>query len=114
MASADSVVRVVRWRGPQHPSLSTINKLMHQEDLRPYLWSPAPNQRQPVRSNGYHRVLFVVDGAVEVTLPDSNQRITLRSGDRLDVPAGVRHGINVGASGAKCVEAALRRTRVNA
>ena len=32
----------------------------------------------------------------------------LRAGDRLEIPAGVRHGAIVGGSGAKCVEAAVR------
>jgi quercetin dioxygenase-like cupin family protein len=53
--------------------------------------------------------LYVVEGTVEISLPDSNQRMNLRAGDRVDIPAGVRHGTIVGANGAKCVEAAVAR-----
>jgi mannose-6-phosphate isomerase-like protein (cupin superfamily) len=109
MAVKQTSVRVVRWSESQHPSVSIINRLMHKDGLRPYLWNPTPNQRQPVRSHGYHKVLYVVEGSLEVILPESNERVTLRRGDRLEVPPGFRHGINVGASGAKCLEASLRR-----
>jgi hypothetical protein len=33
----------------------------------------------------------------------------LRAGDRIDVPAGTRHGTIVGTNGVKCVEAAVAR-----
>lgn len=114
MAAKEAVVRVERWNRSHHPTLSAVNRILHKEGLRPYLWSPAPNHRQPVRSHGYRKVLYVVEGMLEVLLPDSNQRFTMRSGDRLDVPPGVRHGLNVGSSGAKCVEAALRQGRRSA
>lgn len=110
----DQSVRVVRWQGSQHPSLSAINRLMHKDGLRPYLSALNPNHRQPARSHGYHKVIYVVEGAVEVVLPDSNQRTVLRTGDRLDVPAGTRHGLVVGGGGAKCLEATLRRSRATA
>ena len=54
-------------------------------------------------------MFVVVEGTVEISLPDSNQRMNLRAGDRVDIPAGVRHGTIVGANGAKCVEAAVAR-----
>lgn len=102
-------VRVTRWSGGQHPTLATITRHMKKEGLRPYMWDNAPNQRLAVRSHGYHKVLYVVEGAVEVMFPDSNQRVVLRAGDRTDIPAGTRHGTIVGKSGAKCVEASIAR-----
>jgi quercetin dioxygenase-like cupin family protein len=62
-----------------------------------------------VRSHGYHKVVYVVEGSVDITLPDTNQQVRLKAGDRVDIPAGVRHGTIVGRSGAKCVEASLAR-----
>ena len=107
-------VQVRRWQGGQHPSLSAITRLMEADGLRSYLWTNTPNQRQAVRSHGYDKVLYVVDGQLEVIFPDSNQRIKMRSGDRLDVPKGVRHGTIVGSGGAKCLEASIttRQQRV--
>lgn len=109
MAIDQSVVRVVRWTGGQHPTLSGITRDMKKQGLRPFMWDNAPNHRYAVRSHGYDKVLYVIEGNIEITLPDSNQRMRLRSGDRIDIPAGVRHGTIVGSSGVKCVEAALSR-----
>lgn len=112
MADHQNGVQVRRWQGGQHPTLGAITRQMQDEGLRPYMWMNMPNHRHAVRSHGYHKVLYVIDGTLEVTLPDSNQRVRLRSGDRLDIPAGVRHGTIVGMGGAKCVEASLNRRRV--
>ena len=114
MASKQSAVRVQRWEGGQHPTMATITKLMQQEGLRPYMWTNMPNHRYAVRSHGFVKVLYVIDGNLELILPDSNERIKLRAGDRVDVPAGVRHGTIVGTTGAKCVEASIgsRRAQV--
>jgi mannose-6-phosphate isomerase-like protein (cupin superfamily) len=109
MAVQHDAVRITRWRGGQHPTLSVITRMMKAEGLRPYMWMNMPNHRYAVRSHGYNKVLFVIEGMVELVFPDSNQRVVLRSGDRTDIPAGVRHGTIVGKSGAKCVEASLPR-----
>lgn len=109
MAIDQSVVRVIRWSGGQHPTLSGITREMKKQGLRPFMWDNAPNHRYAVRSHGYDKVLYVIEGNLEITLPDSNQRMRLRSGDRIDIPAGVRHGTIVGSGGVKCVEAALSR-----
>jgi quercetin dioxygenase-like cupin family protein len=109
MATEESAVRVTRWSGGQHPTLSTITRQMQREGLRPYVWDNTPNHRYAVRSHGYTKVMYVVEGVLEVTLPDSNQRVKLRSGDRVEIPAGIRHGAIVGSTGAKCVEAASNR-----
>lgn len=104
-------VRVVRWTGGTNPSLPAITRLMQNDGLRPYMWMNMPNHRYGVRSHGYDKVLYVIDGTLEITLPDINQRVVLRSGDRVEIPSGVRHGTIVGKAGAKCVEAARTRPR---
>ncbi len=109
MAVNNDVVRIKRWSGGQHPTLSVITRQMKQEGLRPYMWTNSPNHRYAVRSHGYDKIMYVVEGTVEVILPDSNQRVLLRAGDRTEIPAGVRHGAIVGKSGAKCVEASVAR-----
>lgn len=106
MAIQQDAVRVIRWTGGQHPTLSAITRQMQKEGLRPYVWDNTPNYRYAVRTHGYNKVMYVIEGNIEVTLPDSNQRVKLRAGDRLEIPAGVRHGAIIGSSGAKCVEAA--------
>src|SRR5690606_10540777 len=107
MAIQQDAVRIVRWSGGQHRTLSVITRQMQKENRRPYVWDNTPNYRYAVRTHGYNKVMYVVEGNIEVTLPDSNQRIKLRAGDRVEIPAGVRHGAIIGSSGAKCVEAAV-------
>jgi quercetin dioxygenase-like cupin family protein len=107
MAIQQDAVRIIRWSGGQHPTLSAITRQMQKENLRPYVWDNTPNYRYAVRTHGYTKVMYVVEGIIEVTLPDSNQRVKLRAGDRVEIPAGVRHGAIIGSSGAKCVEAAV-------
>jgi len=109
MAIEQAAVRVIRWSGGQHPTVSTITRHMQKEGLRPYQWDNAPNYRYAVRSHGYSKVVYVLEGTLELTLPDSNQRVKLRAGDRVEIPAGVRHGSIVGAAGAKCIEAAANQ-----
>jgi mannose-6-phosphate isomerase-like protein (cupin superfamily) len=109
MAKVETQVQLRRWQGGQHPTLSTITRIMQQDGLRPYMWMNQSNYRHAVRSHGYNKVLFVIDGTLEVTLPDSNQSVRLRSGDRIDIPAGVRHGVIVGSGGVKCVEASVNQ-----
>jgi mannose-6-phosphate isomerase-like protein (cupin superfamily) len=109
MAIEQQSVRVIRWTGGQHPTMSTITRAMQKEGLRPYQWDNTPNYRYAVRTHGYTKVLYVVEGTLELTLPDSNERVRMRSGDRIEIPAGVRHGTNVGSTGVKCVEAAVSR-----
>ncbi len=111
MAIQQASIEIKRWQGNQHPTTSVITRLMKKDGLRPYMWTNAPNHRYAVRSHGYDKVLYVVDGSLEVTLPDRNQRLSLRSGDCIKIPAGVRHGTNVGNNGAKCVEAAVTKNR---
>lgn len=112
MAVTQTMVKVTRWQGGQHPTLATITKIMREEQLRPYMWINGANHRYAVRTHGYHKVLYVIDGVLDVLFPDSNQQIRLRGGDRIDIPAGVRHGTIIGSSGAKCIEASQSRNPV--
>lgn len=94
-----------RWSGGQHPTLTNITRILQAENLRPYMWMNLPNHRYAVRSHGYDKVLYVIEGMIQITLPDENKLLTLRAGDRVDIPAGVRHGTIIGSGGARCVEA---------
>ena len=97
-------IRVTRWRGGQNPTLDKITGQMRDENLRPYVWVNMPNFRYPVRSHGYDKILYCVEGSLELIFPQTKQRVELRSGDRIELPRGVRYGANVGPSGAQCIE----------
>ena len=97
-------IKIIRWRGGQHPTYQTITRQMEQEGLRPYAWTQGPNCRHAARSHGYSKVLYCVEGSLEVILPDINQRVQLRPGDRVELPRGVRYAAVFGSNGARCVE----------
>ena len=99
-------IKIVRWRGGQHPTYQAITQKMQQEGLRPYTWANGPNFRLPAQSHGYGKVLYCVEGSVEVVLPDVHQSVVLMPGDRMDLPRGIRHSAIVGPRGAQCVESA--------
>ncbi len=99
--------RVTRWRGAQHPTLENITRQMKQEDLRPYMWTNTPNFRHPVRSHGYDKTLYCVQGSLEINFPQTKQRLVLRAGDRVDLPRGVRYSTIIGPRGAQCLEGSL-------
>ena|SRR5258706_11944155 len=99
-------VKLVRWRGAQHPTLLAITQQMEAEGLRPYSWSNGPNFRIAARSHGYTKVMYCVEGSLELVIPDINQSVILRPGDRLELPAGLRHATIIGPRGARCVESA--------
>lgn len=105
LTAVNSQVKITRWRGGQHPTLDSITRLMRNEGLRPYVWSNTANFRYPTLSHGYDKVLYCVQGTIEVTFPTMKQSIILRPGDRVDLPRGVHYSAIIGPGGAQCVEA---------
>jgi quercetin dioxygenase-like cupin family protein len=102
---------VTRWQSAQYPTLSNISQLMNREGLTPYHAVFTPNHRQPNHSHGFKKIFYLVEGTLEVNLPDDNVCYVLKVGDRVELPRGVYYSLTVGASGAKCLEASLRPSR---
>ena len=100
----NQVMRVVRWRGGKHPTLDLMKQSLEQHGLRSFKWSNQANYRYGVRSHGYAKSIYCVEGSVEFFFPDTRQRVQLRTGDRIDIAQGIRHSIVVGMSGATCLE----------
>lgn len=99
--------QVTAWSGSQHPTLSHVVNLLKQQSLRPYHWDNTPNYRYLVRTHNYRKFFYVIEGSADVSFPDENTIARLRPGDRIDIAAHVRHGIQVGNNGVKCVEVTL-------
>ena len=99
-----TTVKIVRWRGGQHPTFEAIAAQMEQEGLRPYAASHGPNSRFSAFSYSAGKVLYCAEGSLEIILPVLNQTASLRSGDRLELPRAVRLTAIVGSRGARCIE----------
>jgi quercetin dioxygenase-like cupin family protein len=102
------MTKMTRWPGPTSPTRAGIERLLASEDLTGYEWSNGPGDTYDVHSHHYNKVIYVVEGSITFTLPDSSEEVELERGDRLDLPAGVRHGAIVGKKGVRCLEAHYR------
>ncbi len=98
-------VKVVEWPEAEPPGEARIRQVLAVEGLDPYPWSNAPGDVYEAHHHGYDKVIYVVRGSIAFGLPDEGRRVTLRAGDRLELPAGVTHNAVVGPEGVACLEA---------
>ena len=96
--------KVTPCSGGKVPDEPTMRRQMEEEGLDPYRWSNGPGDVYGAHSHGFHKVIFVVRGSILFGLPDTGQKVALKAGDRLDLPAGVRHDAVVGDRGVVCLE----------
>ncbi len=100
-------VQVIPWSGAGAPTAAEIVSRLRAEGLAPSSWSNGPGDRYGVHSHMYDKVLYCVSGGIRFTLPDDgpDAGVDLAPGDRMDLPAGTRHGAIVGLRGCRCIEA---------
>ena len=96
---------VTPWSDSISPTQSALWQLMADEGLSPYSWSNGPYDIYSAHSHSYNKVIYVVRGSITFGLPELGKQLTLKAGDRLDLPAGVVHDAHVGAEGVVCLEA---------
>jgi uncharacterized protein YjlB len=96
---------ITPWPASEQPTQSALWQLMVDEGLSPYSWSNGPYDVYAAHSHGYNKVIYVVKGSITFDLPDHVKQLTLKAGDRLDLPAGIVHDARVGADGVVCLEA---------
>ncbi|MGZ9164232.1 MAG: cupin domain-containing protein [Anaerolineales bacterium] len=97
--------QVTPWAGSAPPNQSTLWRLMADEGLSPYSWSNGPHDVYSAHSHSYDKVIYVVQGSIIFGLPGLEQKLTLKAGDRLDLPADIVHDATVGPQGVVCLEA---------
>ena len=98
-------IKVHKWPDDAAPDEAAIRKILDDEGLHPYRWSNGPGDVYGAHSHTYHKVIYVVHGSITFGLPDTGDRILLRAGDRLDLPARISHHAVVGNKGVVCLEA---------
>lgn len=97
--------QVTPWTGSEPPTQSALWRLMTNEGLSPYSWSNGPHDVYAAHSHSYNKVIYVVQGSITFGLPELGRQLTLKAGDRLDLPARIVHDAQVGAQGVVCLEA---------
>ena len=98
-------VIVTPWPGGGTPAETDIRQKMADDGLRPYTWANGPGDVYAAHTHSYHKVIYVVYGSITFGLPALGQKISLQTGDRLDLAAGVLHDAVVGPAGVVCLEA---------
>ena len=98
-------VETIRWPDAKPPDEALLRSILADEDLHPYVWSNGPGDVYGAHSHAYHKVIYVIRGSITFGLPDSGDKVTLNSGDRLELPAGITHNAVVGHEGVACLEA---------
>jgi uncharacterized protein YjlB len=96
---------VTPWAESESPTQSELQRLMADEGLSPYTWSNGPFDVYSAHSHSYDKVIYVVRGSITFGLPELGKQLTLKAGDRLDLPASIVHDAHVGAEGVVCLEA---------
>lgn len=98
-------ITITPWPEETAPTEPAIRRRLDEESLNPYPWSNGPGDTYAAHSHTYHKIIYVVNGTITFGLPDRGEKVTLHPGDRLDLPAGVRHDAVVGPQGVRCLEA---------
>jgi len=101
----DKIIHVEKWRHSHIPTEEELRQFMLDEGLKPYRWANAPGDYYDAHVHDYHKVIYVVSGSITFGFPIVDDPTTLRAGDRLDLPACVRHNAAVGPEGVVCLEA---------
>jgi len=92
------------WPDPEPPTRTTLWQLMVDEGLDPYAWSNGPHDIYSAHKHDFDKVIYAVQGTITFGLPHLGWKITLKAGDRLDLPAGIVHDAKVGERGVVCLE----------
>jgi quercetin dioxygenase-like cupin family protein len=96
---------LIPWPDHEPPREATLRRLLADEGLQPHAWSNGPGDVYAAHTHAYHKVIYVLGGTISFNLPEAAQHITLRAGDRLELPPGVVHEAVVGPRGVICLEA---------
>lgn len=96
--------RVTVWTGPELPTVAAIHALIEAEGFSYERWSSGPLDVFFAHSHSYHKIIYVVAGAITFTLPREGIQLAMKVGDRLDLPAGTIHEAVVSTLGVECFE----------
>lgn len=94
--------------------MTDLEPRLRAEGLTPGSWSNRPFDRYDAHAHGFDKVLVCAAGSIRFGLPDLGQSVSLAPGDRLELPAGIRHDATVGERGVTCLEGHLPAGRLPA
>jgi len=102
---ADNIIHVRRWQEAHTPTEQELRQRLLDEGLHPSRWSNDPGDVYSAHTHAFHKVVYVVSGSITFGFPVEGEPTTLRPGDRLELPAGIKHNAVAGPEGVVCLEA---------
>ena len=96
---------VTHWSGSEVPTEAAIRRLLEADGLGYSKWSNGPLDVYFAHAHPFHKVIYVILGAITFRFPKDATELTLKVGDRLDLPRGVLHEAVVSTLGVECLEA---------
>ena len=93
-------MRLTRWNKETMPSLDALRLVLKGEGFAATEWTDPPGTVYPVHSHEYAETRWVLRGQLRIGLPESGEEFVLKSGDRIDLPEGAPHWIDVNGNGA--------------
>lgn len=97
-------LHVSHWEAANPPTEALLLEIMRQQNLSPSVLTNNPNDTYFAHKHNYHKVVYVVRGTVTFHLPVLKKKFVLIAGDRLDLPAGIVHSVEIGPEGAVFLE----------
>ena len=99
------MVTVTKRYDDNSPDEGAIRAALEKDGLSVDAWSAEASTVNGPEALGYDRTIVVISGMARITLPDSPEEYAdLMGGDRIDIPAGTKHGLMAGPAGASGVE----------
>jgi quercetin dioxygenase-like cupin family protein len=84
-----------------------LRERLRTEGLDASEWGNGPGDIYAAHRHDYDKVLVAAHGAITFRLNEIDRDVELRTGDRLELPAGTLHSATVGSDGVSCLEAHL-------
>jgi quercetin dioxygenase-like cupin family protein len=98
-------LKITPWNKDETPTEEELRNQLVKQELKVYHWSSPPEGVFASHTHGYHKVLLILKGSIKFDLPTRHKSFNLSPGDRLDLPAGIRHSAVAGEQGVACLEA---------
>lgn len=102
MSSKQLVVK--RWTWDKTLSERAILRHMETEGLETQRWKNEPGAKHQAQTYNFEKVILVMRGSIMFRLPETGEQVSLNPGDRLVLPAGIKHEAVVGPMGVVCLE----------
>lgn len=96
-------LRKYRWSRDYESAEEELEKLLAAKKIKAERWTAEGDQSFSAHSHAHDKQLWCAEGSIVFTV--NGQRITLQSGDALDLPANTIHDAVAGFSGCALYEA---------